>query len=1738
MKKGLIAFVVLVVTLSAVVAQSGKPIAYLTDQSVKAGETVKLKSDTVYVLTEKLFVEDGAKLYIEPGTVIKGQYRSTPSLATAIFICRGAQIFAEGTKEKPIIMTSEQDNVDDPDDLDGMADRGLWGGVVIAGRAPINEKTNGLYEDVVEGVVLVDPADKRAYYGPGIEDYTEANSPKYYNDNSGVFRYVSIRHSGAVVENGKELNGLTLCGVGAGTTIEYVESYASADDAFEWFGGTVNCKYLAAAFANDDCLDYDQGFRGKIQFFFAIQDTIHSEANCIGEWDGDDTPGAQPWTQPTIANFTGIGCGTKTGNGGNNWGIIMRANAGGHLFNSSFSDVSNVMGFILEDDPIAKDSKLQMDLGNLTVKNNVWFRVYNQGTKKMLTDLKDILYIFDATEYVLASSNPSYQYLIDTFKRWNNEYVDPLYRGVSWSQNFTSDPKLDPRPQPGSPLLTKTLDYPSDGFFTQVNFRGAFNTTNNWMAGWTGLWQNRYLSRENFSNNEITDQPSDESVNEREHGRFSIVVNGNAGYQWYKNGVAIPGAVDATYAFTATLDDNGAVFSCVATFIDGEPKTITSRNATLTVIMLPPGIVVQPQNVTVPEGEKANFSIEARGSKLRYQWRKNNSDLPNAQNSAYTTEPVTMQDANALFSCVVSNDAGTVVSAEAELAVAPGIPVIEAEPVDVSTQEKTSVTFAVKARGLTLAYGWYANDVAIQGANTDSYTFTAQTTDNGKQFHCVVTNALGTKTTRKALLTVGMKPPKILVQPLDQTISVGGVAEFALQAEGTLISYQWYKNGEKINMTEATEPLYRTPAATLADDQTRYFCVVTNTAGSDTSRVAVLTVADEKPEITTHPQNSSVAEGDSAIFTVNAKGSNLHYQWSRGAAEIAGATSPVYVLRSVSYTADNNAEFSCRVWNTKDAVISGKALLTVRMGAPIITAHPQDITIEERKTALFFIAAQGLGITYRWFKDGVVMPNEINDTLKIDGVRFINQGVYTCRVFNSALDSVISHPASLTVTLAAPVITVQPQNSKTIEGFSGTFAVSAEGSDSISYQWKKNGENVAGATQPVYTTVAVTKADDSTKYSCIVYNSKSSVESTVALLLISLKPVVISKDLTETITADERSPVTLSIEAAGTDVVYQWQKNEFDLTGETQSSYTIPSASLDDNGKKFRCVAWNTGGGDTSKNAVLVVRQKKPEFNTPLPPSSSVVESQSVTLTVDVVGSVLRYRWLKTGVEIQGANSASYTIPAASVLDDGVYLCEVSNDAGVIQTETRLTVVLLSPVITQQPVNAAVTEFEKARFAIVATGTNISYQWLKNGVEIAGATYPNYETEPAGMNDEGTKFSCKVVNSREAVLSNEATLTVRMAPPTIKRHPSSRNVIEDAVVTFSVAAQGTARTYQWLRGETPIDKATDSAYTLTATMNDDNAAFSCVIKNEGGEKRSDPAILRVQMKEPEITQQPVSASAMEGTIARFEVTAKGTEITYQWYRNGQPIQDATASVYETQPVNFVTDQQVGFQCKVTNRAAVIASAIAYLKVTLAPPVITEQPQNVQIADGKSASFSIKATGTGVSYQWYKNDALIPGATGSGYTTGSLTMSDNGAQFHCTVKNAEYSVASQKASVTITATPIANKQELPKNGETITILAAPAVIDVNRSAATTIVLRYSGVIRESRCMIYDAMGNCLFQQRAGRMTADNKSIVKIATWNATSLNGRSVGSGTYLAVVAFKDEQGIERKVKTFIGVKK
>jgi len=486
---------------------------------------VHLTCDKIWLLSKKLYVPNGKTITIDPGSLIEGVFNATPDSAACLIIERGGKIQAAGTQQCNIVFTSDQDPMDGSY---AMTNVGKWGGLVICGIAtnsvvsPANDGGLGIPGKSgmghCEGFTGANPGN---LFGANSAD---ANFPAFNdNDNSGVLEYVSVRHPGALVGGvtaGNEINGISLYSVGRGTTIDHVEVIASADDDIEYFGGTVNMKYISTYFGDDDKYDFDLGYGGKGQFYFSIaadslnSGDLHTSDNGF-ECDADDQFAATATSNhsyPTFYNCTMISNGHILAKGDNTGGAAIQAKecTGGNWHNCLFANFRS--GLHLAEarstslhkgdayDQWTNNTSDQWLVANggiaqpnvLTAKNNI-FIVNPVGGKRygftrgtLVATAADGSYIKNPPTTIVPGI-PTHADSVQFFTTDGNQVLSSV-AGIDyqWALNASNNAFNDGFHVVPLTNLTTTDLPPADGFFSVVNYKGAFgaNDPDPWLAGY------------------------------------------------------------------------------------------------------------------------------------------------------------------------------------------------------------------------------------------------------------------------------------------------------------------------------------------------------------------------------------------------------------------------------------------------------------------------------------------------------------------------------------------------------------------------------------------------------------------------------------------------------------------------------------------------------------------------------------------------------------------------------------------------------------------------------------------------------------------------------------------------------------------------------------------------------------------------------------------------------------------------------------------------------------------------------------------------------------------------------------------------------------------------------------------------------------------------------------------------------------------------------------------------------
>lgn len=397
----------------------------------------RLTHDKLYRLNGVVFVRNGATLTIDPGTVILGQPGSEPP--SVLVVTRNGKIRAEGTRSRPIIMTSARSP--------GERRRGDWGGLILLGRAPVNVDGG---EFNIEGL----PATADTRYG--------GNDPEY---DCGTLRYVRVEYAGSIFAPNNEANSFTWGGCGTKTVAEYLQASYGLDDSFEWFGGTMNARYLIGGLGADDYLDFQLGYTGKIQFGFFYQDPDNPGNRGIEGDNSEYNQAATPLSQPQIFNTTIVGSGVQGFDESNSPGIYLRRGAGAAIYNTIvtrfYSTGLHIDGAATEVQ--IDNGKIRMD-GILLWNNNIG----GNGAATIEGQVRSGA----STSFAKAERGNGRQFLA----------ADPMLR-----RPFeVNDPDFRPLPE-SIVFRTNWVQPPDDGFFDQsARFLGAAGDAK-WWEEWTSF---------------------------------------------------------------------------------------------------------------------------------------------------------------------------------------------------------------------------------------------------------------------------------------------------------------------------------------------------------------------------------------------------------------------------------------------------------------------------------------------------------------------------------------------------------------------------------------------------------------------------------------------------------------------------------------------------------------------------------------------------------------------------------------------------------------------------------------------------------------------------------------------------------------------------------------------------------------------------------------------------------------------------------------------------------------------------------------------------------------------------------------------------------------------------------------------------------------------------------------------------------------------------------------------------
>ena len=1198
---------------------------------------------------------------------------------------------------------------------------------------------------------------------------------------------------------------------------------------------------------------------------------------------------------------------------------------------------------------------------------------------------------------------------------------------------------------------------------------------------------------------------------------------GTFSYQWLRNGVAITGATASTY--TLGDADVGTQISVQVSYTDGhgtaegpltsaQTAAITNVNDTPAGVPTITGTAQEDQTLTA---DTSSISDDDGLGTFSYQWLRNGVAITGATASTYTlgdADVGTQVSVQVTYTDGHGTAEGPLTSAQTAAVVnvndtPAGVPTITG-----TAQEDQTLTADTSGisddDGLgTFSYQWLRNGVAISGATASTYTL--GDADVGTQVSVQVsyTDAHGTaegpltSAQTAAITNVNDTPagvPTITgTAQEDQTLTADTSSISDDDGLGTF-SYQWLRNG--VAITGATASTY-----TLgdADVGTQVSVQVTYTDGHGTAEgpltsaqtAAVVNVNDTPagvPTITGTAQEDQTLTADTSGISDDDGLGTFSYQWLRNGVAITGATANTYTLGDadvgtqvsvqVSYT-DAHGTAEGPLTSAQTAAITN--VNDTPAGVPTITGTAQeDQTLTADTSGLS--DDDGLGtFNYQWLRNGVAITGATASTYSLGdadvGTQISVQVTYTdahgtaegplTSAQTAAVTNVNDTPAGV------PTITGTAQEDQTLTV--DTSGISDDdGLGTFSYQWLRNGVAITGATSSTY---VLGDADVGTQISVQVsyIDGHGTAEGPLTsaqtgAVANANDPPTGSVTISGAPTEDETlsaSNTLADADGLGT-VTYQWHRNGVAIAGATSSTYTLNDADV---GTLVTVFASYTDGGGTYESVSSAAVGPIANINdapTGIPIVTGTAQEDQV-LTADISGisdndglGTFSYQWLRNGVAITGATSSTYTLGDTDV---GTQISvQVSYTDAHGTAEGPLTSAPTAAVANVNDTPAGVptitgTAQEDQTLAADTSGISdddglgtFSYQWLRNGVAITGATSSTYTLGDA---DVGTQVSVQVSytdahGTAEGPLTSAPTAAVANVNDTPAGVPTITGTAQEdqtlAADTSGISDDDGLGTfsYQWLRNGVAITGATSSTYTLSDA--DVGAQVSVQVTYTDGHSTAEGPLTSAQTAAvTNVNDAPAGVPTVTGSAQEDQVLTADTSgisdddglstFSYQWLRNGVAITGATSSTYTLGDADVGT--QVSVQVSYTDGHGTAegpltsAQTAAVVNVNDTPggvPTITGTAQEDQVLTADTSGVS-DDDGLGTfSYQWLRNGVAITGATSSTYT---LSDADIGAQVSVQVSYTDGHGTAEGPLTSAQTAAVTNVNDAPAGVPTIT-----------------------------------------------------------------------------------------------------
>ena len=1155
-------------------------------------------------------------------------------------------------------------------------------------------------------------------------------------------------------------------------------------------------------------------------------------------------------------------------------------------------------------------------------------------------------------------------------------------------------------------------------------------------------------------------------------------------YQWRKNGVNISGATLSSYSIAVLRISDAGNFDVVVTSLAG---SVTSSVAQVTVSARPPAITSHPAlpSSAMVAGDSYEVSVSTSGTApFYYQWMKNGLAIAGATSDRLSFSPLSSAQAGA-YSVKVGNAAGFVVSNSINVAVLtrPSF-TTDLPTAPISLTAGGSRMIYVLATGVPApTYQWRKNGVNIPGATLYYYVALAGATEGANTYDVVITNSAGSATSAAATVTTNV-PVTVASAPAARNVVAGAEANFSVTAAGTgPFTYQWLKNG--LAIAGATNSTYSLAAASTADAGS-YSVKVTNPVGSVTSSGALLSVIAPFT-ISAQPlgglSSVNVSAGGSTTLSVVAAGIGpFSYQWRKNGMSISGAISSAYTVPAGSV--EGSASYDVVITGPVSSLASNSVRITTCVPV-VITQQPSAVVRAVGQPASFSVAATGTApLSYQWLKNGLNIAGATGSSYSIPSTVTADAASYSVKV-TGPVGAATSSSVALTLNIA-PAVSTQPLNAYKALGQSASFSVVASGTGPFTYQWSKDGNAIAGANAATYS-IAVVGNTDVGRYSVSVANAVGAVLSQEAELVIVTAPSILIQPMAVNATTASTTRSYRAIYFGFNHGPEGWSAVPWSgKDGDWPTSGWYWNDQIDE-GLTESNLEGAAGGGETVSPLISLVGLASPELrfrvgtagafaihvstdkinwtplfnipagavtsNDPLSVSLAAFAGSSrylrftstsgtwldeveiwgtglakeiVELSVATQGEGLTYQWYKDGVAVTGATSRGYVIADATVSTTaGSYTVKVSNAAGSVTSAAAK--VGLAPAIAAQPIALNKASGQSASFSVAATGTGpLTYQWSKDGVQIAGATAASYSISAVSAQHIGN-YSVTISNALGQATSQSVGLSVTL-PPAITTQPASYTVpIEELGIYADTSFDFESGMQGWVASAGPNNQASATwVHTVSSGGGGTVRGLYCNNNSSSSAVRyiTSPLISLAGITAPYVSYVSGYTSYTMTLQGNLQVEASADGVNWEF-------------LYPPSPPSYGSPFTAGGPGSTLSSLSKYAGGNVYLRFKASGPNTGFWLDDVVVSgykypSGKTVSFSVTATGDGNAYQWFKNGVAVAGATAASFKVDDCRAAASLGSYTVKVTNVAGSVTSS-AAVLAVPVPVITSQPQSYSG---------------------------------------------------------------------------------------------------------